>query len=72
MIDDARDVQRLVRTFLERAGASVDARSDGKTGLAGALGAQGELDLVLLDMMMPEMDGYEVARRLRATGFESR
>ncbi|MFO1011120.1 MAG: response regulator [Planctomycetota bacterium] len=70
VIDDARDVQRLVRTFLERAGASVDARSDGKTGLAGALGAQGELDLVLLDMMMPEMDGYEVARRLRATGFE--
>ncbi|MBK7877416.1 MAG: response regulator [Planctomycetes bacterium] len=70
VIDDARDVQRLVRAFLERAGAVVEGAADGVVGLERALQRRAELDLVLLDMMMPELDGYEVARRLRAAGFE--
>jgi len=64
LVDDDLDTLRLVGLMLERQGYEVRAASNGPQALAMA---QDELpDLVLLDVMMPEMDGYEVARRLRA------
>ncbi|MBI5363990.1 MAG: response regulator [Planctomycetes bacterium] len=69
VVDDARDVQKLVRTFLERAGATVEVALDGVAGLAAARAGEANIDLLLLDMMMPGLDGYDVARKLRAEGF---
>ena len=71
VVDDARDVQKLVRVFLERAGAKVDVAVDGITGLAAARAAADRIDLLLLDMMLPGLDGYDVARKLRAEGFRA-
>jgi two-component system, sensor histidine kinase and response regulator len=61
--DDVANV-RIVSKYLERAGHTVTARTDSRTGLAHAL--SNPPDFVLLDVMMPEMDGFEVCRTLHA------
>jgi CheY-like chemotaxis protein len=64
IIDDDVDTVRLVGLMLQKQGYQIVAASNGQQGLELALV---ELpDLVLLDVMMPLMDGYEVARHLRA------
>jgi CheY-like chemotaxis protein/MinD-like ATPase involved in chromosome partitioning or flagellar assembly len=64
IIDDDVDTLRLVGLMLQRQGYQIVAANNGQQGLAMA---DAELpDLILLDVMMPNMDGYEVARRLRA------
>jgi CheY-like chemotaxis protein/MinD-like ATPase involved in chromosome partitioning or flagellar assembly len=63
IIDDDVDTLRLVGLMLQRQGYEISAASNGAQGLAKAL--EERPDLILLDVMMPDMDGYEVARRLR-------
>ena len=63
IIDDDVDTLRLVGLMLQRQGYVISAASNGTQGLAKAL--EEHPDLILLDVMMPDMDGYEVARRLR-------
>lgn len=64
LVDDDMDTLRLVGLMLQRQGYEVRVASSGQQALSMV---QSELpDLILLDIMMPEMDGYEVARRLRA------
>jgi pilus assembly protein CpaE len=63
IIDDDVDTLRLVGLMLQRQGYDISAASNGTQGLTKAL--EERPDLVLLDVMMPDMDGYEVARRLR-------
>jgi pilus assembly protein CpaE len=63
IIDDDVDTLRLVGLMLQRQGYEISAASNGTQGLAKAL--EERPDLILLDVMMPDMDGYEVARRLR-------
>ena len=63
IIDDDLDTLRLVGLMLQKKGYQIVAANNGKQGL---LKVEEEApDLILLDVMMPEMDGYEVARRLR-------
>jgi DNA-binding response OmpR family regulator/CO dehydrogenase nickel-insertion accessory protein CooC1 len=64
IIDDDVDTLKLVGMMLEKQGYQILAASSGEQGLT--LAEAENPDLVLLDVMMPEMDGYEVARRLRA------
>jgi CheY-like chemotaxis protein len=64
IIDDDLDTLRLVGLMLQRQGYHITAATDGQQGLEKALADKP--NLILLDIMMPEMDGYEVARRLRA------
>ena len=55
----------LVKRVLEAEGYSVSEATDGPSGLA--LAAQLRPDLILLDINLPEMDGYDLARRFRNT-----
>src|SRR5438132_1160572 len=65
IIDDDRDLLLLVRRTLEfTAGWQVRTASSGATGIE--LAKATPPDVVLVDLMMPEMDGYEVCRRLKA------
>ncbi len=64
IIDDDLDTLRLVGLMLQKQGYSIMAASSGPQGLQMAF--ENPPDLVLLDVMMPGMDGYEVARQLRA------
>ena len=64
MIDDEKDLIELVRYNLEKEGFHVICAHDGETGLAMAL--KECADLVLVDLMLPGIDGLEVCRRLRA------
>jgi phosphate regulon transcriptional regulator PhoB len=65
-IDDEKDLIELVRYNLEKEGFRVRGALDGESGLAMAL--QERPDIVLVDLMLPGMDGLEVCRRLRADG----
>ena len=64
IVDDEPEIRGFVRRYLERDGYSVIEASDGREGLG--LARQGA-DLVVLDLMMPGLDGLEVTRLLRAT-----
>jgi DNA-binding response OmpR family regulator len=63
IIDDDVDTLRLVGLMLQRQGYQISAASNGSQGLTKAFDERP--DLILLDVMMPDMDGYEVTRRLR-------
>lgn len=63
VIDDEKDLQELVRYNLEKEGYDVIVARDGTTGLDIAL--RHRPDLIVLDLMMPGMDGLEVCRKLR-------
>src|SRR2546428_13904167 len=66
IIDDDPDLLRLVRRTLEfTAGWEVVTAGSGAAGVELARSAT-TLDVILVDVMMPEMDGYEVCRRLKA------
>jgi DNA-binding response OmpR family regulator len=63
MIDDDRKLCRLVREYLEPMGYAVESIHNGPEGLERALA--GEHQAIILDVMLPGMDGFEILRRLR-------
>ncbi len=66
IIEDDEAIIRVLRRSLAYEGYNVDAAFDGETGLA--LARDAHPDLVILDWMLPGMDGLEVCQRLRAGG----
>ena len=63
VVEDDHQIRRVVQGYLEQAGHRVLAVADGKTGLALALSEKPAL--IVLDLMLPDLDGWEIARRLR-------
>jgi DNA-binding response OmpR family regulator len=63
VVDDDANIRALLRLYLERAGHRVTEAADGESALRAATVAQP--DLVILDLMLPGIDGVEVARLLR-------
>lgn len=70
LTDDRRDVRFLARQILTGAGLSVDEAEDGEEALRAITRAEDSIDLIILDMQMPRMDGYEAARQFRRNQFE--
>lgn len=66
VVDDDPTVAEIVTGYLDRAGYVVDRAGDGPDALARA--AAHRPDLVVLDLMLPGMDGLEVCRRMRGQG----
>ncbi|HNW92798.1 MAG TPA: response regulator transcription factor [bacterium] len=64
VVDDERDLQELVSYNLRKAGWEVTLAGDGATALREAFGS--EFDAAVLDLMLPDMDGMEICRQLRA------
>ncbi len=66
IIDDERNIVELLRLYLEKEGLAVIAAGDGETGLE--LHRRHEPDLIILDVMLPRLDGLEVCREVRRRG----
>jgi CheY-like chemotaxis protein len=67
VVDDDPDNLEAIQTLLKHEGVEVGVMPDGETALAALAGPEGDaIDVVLCDVGMPGMDGWEVARRIRA------
>ncbi len=69
LVEDYRPLQQSLTKGLREAGFAVDTTGDGQEGLWYALG--NEYDVIILDLMLPGMDGLEILRRMRAQGRKS-
>jgi len=69
LIEDYRPLRESLAKGLREAGFAVDATGDGQEGLWYATG--NEYDLILLDLMLPGMDGLEILKRVRGEGRET-
>lgn len=63
IIEDDADIAEIEKDYLALSGYSVDIESDGNGGLFAA--TNGKYDLILLDLMLPGIDGLEICRRIR-------
>ena len=64
IIEDEVEIADLEKDYLELSGFEVEIENDGTTGLDKAL--FGDFDLVILDLMLPGVDGFEICRKVRA------
>jgi DNA-binding response OmpR family regulator len=64
VVDDEEVTTELAKTFLEKNGFAVAIADDGETALDIAI--EEKPDLILLDVMLPSIDGFEVCKRLRS------
>lgn len=69
IIEDEENIRELITFNLISEGYEIEACDNGRTGLDTAL--SGEFALILLDLMLPELDGYEVIKELRNQGDET-
>ena len=72
LAEDGRDNQRLIGHVLKKAGADVTVKENGRLAFDAALAARDKhqpFDVILMDMQMPVMAGYEATRRLREKGY---
>lgn len=67
IVDDAKENARLFELYLTEAGAVVDSAHEGNEALSKSL--ENNYDIILLDIQMPEMDGYQVIRQLKKSSY---
>ena len=67
LAEDGIDNLRLIRTILQKAGAEVSIAENGRVAVKKAM--EKPFDVILMDMQMPEMDGYEATGYLRSKGY---
>lgn len=65
IVEDERSIAELERDYFEVSGFSVDIEDSGDKGLRKAL--EGKYDLIVLDVMLPRVDGFEICRQVRAS-----
>ncbi|MDO4170220.1 MAG: response regulator transcription factor [Lachnospiraceae bacterium] len=64
IIEDELSIAELEKDYLELSSFQVDIETDGRSGLERALSE--EYDMIILDLMLPEMDGFEICKKIRA------
>lgn len=70
VVDDRRDIRYLAQHFIERAGGDVVTATNGKEAVDFVTsGDEADVDLIVMDMQMPVMDGYDATSELRKRGF---
>jgi DNA-binding response OmpR family regulator len=69
LVEDYSPVREALTEGIREAGFAVDAAADGEVGLW--LATSGEYDVIVLDIMLPKLDGIELLKRLRAKGCKS-
>jgi CheY-like chemotaxis protein len=69
LVEDSQDIMQLVGRILLEAGAKVDYANNGKEALARAHNSK--FDVILMDLQMPVMDGYEATAQLRKEGYKA-
>lgn len=67
IVDDHKNIRNLIEIYLKRDGLNVLSASDGKEALA--MMENHKVDLMVVDIMMPHIDGYTVVEELRMSGF---
>jgi two-component system response regulator ResD len=67
VVDDEPSIVEVVQLYLSREGYTVITAADGPSALAAI--AQGRLDLLILDLMLPGVDGLEITRQVRRSGY---
>ena len=65
LVEDNRTNQFIAKTILEQAGFVLEIASDGEEGYRYFEAHQDEIDLILMDLHMPVMDGYETTKQIR-------
>jgi len=68
LVEDEEHLVRALEFNLGEVGYAVDTESNGRAALSRLIAAEGAYDLVILDVMLPELSGFEIARRVRAAG----
>src|SRR5699024_2478448 len=63
IVEDEEAIADLEKDYLERSGLEEEVANDGETGLARAL--EGDYNLLILDLMLPGVDGFEICRKVR-------
>lgn len=69
LAEDGADNQRLLSYLLRRAGAEVSVADNGRIAVDHVLAAGDAVDVIFMDMQMPELDGYQATKELRAGGY---
>ena len=65
IVEDEVSIAELEKDYLELSGFEVEIENDGRSGLKRAL--EEEFDLFILDLMLPEVDGFEICKKIRET-----
>jgi PAS domain S-box-containing protein len=68
LIEDAEDNQVLISQLLKQSGARIDIANNGKDGIEKAMA--NHYNVILMDIQMPQLDGYEATSRLRKAGYQ--
>ncbi len=69
LVEDHHDIAGIIFDYFELKGMTLDHAANGPRGLE--LGMEQHYDLIILDIMLPKMDGLEVCRTLRAQGVDT-
>lgn len=66
LVEDSPEIRRIIAFYVEKAGYEIDFAENGQVGVE--IGSRGQHDLILMDIQMPVLDGYQATRQLREAG----